>query len=149
MVLAQGNMNNGAPLHDALQVAASAINAAGGSATYLDMRAGPTDGCGGHPGVLGHAAMAAAAKPTIAAVMGWAWTYLAGFVPAGNDVAPPDSNVTLATAQARCLSLPACVAITFADASPDPANIDLVYYKNVSGVSPEAGWNSYVSLARA
>ena len=100
--LSQGNMNNGAPLHDALQVAAAAINAAGGNATYLDMRAGPTDGCGNHPGVLGHAAMAKAAKPVIAAVMGWSWSYAAGFVPAGSDAAPPATNISLAAAQAGC-----------------------------------------------
>ena len=71
--LAQGNMDNGQPLYNALMVAATAINASGGNAHYLDMRAGPTDGCGGHPGTLGHAAMAAAAKPVISQVMGWSY----------------------------------------------------------------------------
>ena len=146
--LSQGNMNNGLPLQSALQAAAAAIIAAGGNATYLDMRAGPTDGCGNHPGVLGHAAMAAAAKPVIAAVMSWQWSYAAGFVPAGNDAAPPDVNVTLPAAQARCLALPSCVAVTFAAASPNPPVIPLAYYKNVSGVAPSDGWNSYVAIAR-
>ena len=149
--LGQGNMNNGAPLHDALQAAAAAINAAGGNAVYLDMRAGPTDGCGNHPGVLGHAAMAAAAKPVIAQAMGWTWTYAAGFVPAGSDAAPPATNVSLADAQVACLAIPTCAAITFAGAVPDPAPalIPLVYYKNSSGVVAAAGWQSYVALARA
>ena len=70
--VAQGPMNNGAPLHDALQVAIAAINAAGGNATYLDLRGPPNDGCGGHPGVAGHAGMAALAIPAISAFMGWA-----------------------------------------------------------------------------
>ena len=110
--VAQGPMNNGAPLHDALQVAIAAINQAGGkwvprgaarrgaarpnagakaplppqtnlrapppllplppSAIYLDLRGPPNDGCGGHPGVAGHAGMAALAIPAIGAAMGWA-----------------------------------------------------------------------------
>jgi hypothetical protein len=45
--VAQGPMNNGAPLHDALQVAIKAINSAGGNAIYLDLRGPPNDGCGG------------------------------------------------------------------------------------------------------
>jgi lysophospholipase L1-like esterase len=149
--LAQGNINNGTPLQNALQVAAAAINAAGGNATYLDLRVGPIDGCGGHPGVLGHAAMANAAKPTIAATMGWAWTYAAGYIPTGDDAAPPAANLTLAAAKAGCLALPACVAITFAGVTPDPAPavIPLIYFKTVSGVAPDDGWQSYVSLARA
>ena len=69
--LAQGNMNNGLQLQNALLAAATAINNTGGSAFYLDLRVGPTDGCGGHPGTLGHAAMFAAAKPVIGSVMGW------------------------------------------------------------------------------
>ena len=69
--VAQGPMNNGAPLHDALQVAIAAINAAGGNAIYLDLRGPPNDGCGGHPGVARHAGMAALAIPDIGAAMGW------------------------------------------------------------------------------
>ena len=64
-------MNNGAPLFNALNAAITAINAAGGNAVYLDMRGPPNDGCGGHPGVLGHQQMAALAAPQIAKVMGW------------------------------------------------------------------------------
>ena len=52
--VAQGPMNNGANLYNALQSAISKINAAGGNAIYLDMRGPPNDGCGGHPGVEGH-----------------------------------------------------------------------------------------------
>ena len=97
--VAQGPMNNGAPLHDALQVAIKAINAAGGNAIYLDLRGPPNDGCGGRkyrvvvqthsvfrrppnpsfaqptfadPGVAGHAGMYELAVPVISAAMGWA-----------------------------------------------------------------------------
>lgn len=64
-------MNDSPKLFNALMAAATAINASGGNAHYLDMRVQPVDGCGGHPGTLGHAAMAAAAEPVIAQVMGW------------------------------------------------------------------------------
>ena len=69
--VAQGPMNDGAPLFNALAAAIAGINAAGGNASYLDMRGPPNDGCGGHPGVNGHAQMAVMAKPQIAKVMGW------------------------------------------------------------------------------
>lgn len=69
--VAQGPMNNGANLKNALDVAIAAINAKGGNAVYLDLRGPPNDGCGGHPGVQGHAGMAAMAIPAIGAVMGW------------------------------------------------------------------------------
>ena len=69
--VAQGPMNNGAPLYNALQAAIAAINAAGGNAMYLDMRGPPNDGCGGHPGVEGHKGMFTLAQPVIAKAMGW------------------------------------------------------------------------------
>jgi len=70
--LGQGDMNNGNDLHDALQAAATAINAAGGNAVYVDMRVpNGTEGCVGHPGKFGHAQMAAMAEPIIASTMGW------------------------------------------------------------------------------
>jgi lysophospholipase L1-like esterase len=69
--VAQGNMNRAPALQAALAAAIAGINGAGGNATFLDLRVGPNDGCGGHPGVAGHAAMAAAAAPVIARVMGW------------------------------------------------------------------------------
>ena len=69
--VAQGPMNNGAPLFNALQAAITGINAAGGNAMYLDMRGPPNDGCGGHPGVEGHKGMAAMALPVIQKAMGW------------------------------------------------------------------------------
>ena len=69
--VAQGPMNNSPALHDALAVAIAAVNAAGSNAVYLDLRGPPNDGCGGHPGVLGHSGMAALAIPAIAKVMGW------------------------------------------------------------------------------
>lgn len=58
-------------LHDTLQLIASDITTAGGNASFLDMRGPVFDGCGGHPGVGGHAAMAQLAIPQIARVMGW------------------------------------------------------------------------------
>jgi len=64
-------MDCGAPLNRSLQNAISAINAANGRAVYLDMCGPPNDGCGGHPGVLGHRGMFQMAQPVIAAVMGW------------------------------------------------------------------------------
>jgi hypothetical protein len=147
--VAQGNMNNGAALFGALQVVVAAVNAAGGNAHYLDLRAGPTDGCGGHPGVLGHAAMFAASKASIANATGWSWRYGAGFIEAGNDAAPPMTNTTLADAEAACLGIATCVGVTFAGNVPIPAGaIPLVYLKNVSGVSPAVGWQSYLALAR-
>lgn len=69
--LAQGPMNNNAPLFNSLANATALINAAGGNAHYLDMRGPPCDGCGGHPGVQGHQQMAEMAIPQIAKVMGW------------------------------------------------------------------------------
>jgi len=69
--VAQGPMNNSPQLWAALNVTIAAINAAGGNAVYLDLKGPPNDGCGGHPGVLGHSAMSAMAIPQIAAKMGW------------------------------------------------------------------------------
>ena len=147
--LIQGNMNNGEPLHDALAVAAAAINAAGGNATYLDLRVGPTDGCGNHPGTLGHAAMFEASKATIASVMGWRWTLVPGFVPDGNDCMPPQHGITLGAAQSLCAATPDCRALTFAsNVSAPTGNIDTVYLKNVSGVSGADGWFSYVDMSK-
>lgn len=68
---AKGPMNNSPQLWAALNVTIAAINAAGGNAVYLDLKGPPNDGCGGHPGVLGHSAMSAMAIPQIAAEMGW------------------------------------------------------------------------------
>ena len=64
-------MNCNDKLYAALNVSIAAINSAGGNATYLNLKGPPTDGCGGHPGVEGHAGMAAMAIPQIAKVMGW------------------------------------------------------------------------------
>ena len=71
--VAQGPMNNGASLYNALQAAITAVNAAGGNAVYLDLRGPPNDGCGGHPGVQGHLQMAALAIPQINATMAAIW----------------------------------------------------------------------------
>lgn len=65
-------MNCGAALNNSLQRAINAINAAGGDAFYINACvAAINDGCGGHPGVVGHANMFAAAAPVIAAKMSW------------------------------------------------------------------------------
>lgn len=67
----QGNINRSDLLHSLLFTVISEINAAGGNAHYLDLRVGPVDGCGGHPGVEGNQAMFENAKSQIQAVMGW------------------------------------------------------------------------------
>lgn len=68
----QGPMDCGAALNASLQRAIAGINAAGGDAFYINACVGATnDGCGGHPGVVGHANMFAAAQPVIAAKMRW------------------------------------------------------------------------------
>jgi len=69
--VAQGPMNDGAPLNDALTTVISQLTAAGNKAYFLDLRGPPNDGCGGHPGVQGHRQMADMAIPQIAKVMGW------------------------------------------------------------------------------
>lgn len=55
----------------ALNTAIAAANAAGIKASLLDMRNATLDGCGNHPGPLGHWQMALKAAPQIKAVMGW------------------------------------------------------------------------------
>ena len=69
--VAQGPMNCAEELRIALSESILAINAAGGNAIYLNLCGPPNDGCGGHPGQQGHAAMAAMAIPAIAKEMGW------------------------------------------------------------------------------
>merc|ERR1712110_821096 len=56
--VAQGPMNCEEELRIALSETILAIKAAGGNAIYLDLYGPPNDGCGGHPGQLGHAGMA-------------------------------------------------------------------------------------------
>ncbi len=68
----QGPMNCGQSLNASLQSAIAGINAAGGNAFYINVCMGsPNDGCGGHPGVVGHQMMYELAAPVIAAKMGW------------------------------------------------------------------------------
>ena len=58
------------------------------------------------------------------------WQYVDGFLPKGNDAAPP-SNATLAQAKAACAALADCKAITFHDlASTAPTTPAKMYYKN-------------------
>ena len=65
-----GMMSQTKPLA-AVQATIAAANAAGLSASFLDMRNGVADGCGGHPGPEGHWLMALQAAPQIKAAMGW------------------------------------------------------------------------------
>ena len=69
--VAQGPMRCDDELYAVLNRTIDAINAAGGNATYLDLKGPVDDGCGGHPGQAGHAAMAAMAIPQIERAMGW------------------------------------------------------------------------------
>lgn len=57
-------------------VAAAAANATaeGLNVHLVDLMDAPLDGCG-HPGVLGHPAMARLAAPAIAAATGWPWSH--------------------------------------------------------------------------
>lgn len=67
---AVGLMSPTKPLNAVLNAIATA-NAAGLTATFLDLRNGTTDGCGGHPGPIGHFQLASEAAPQIQAAMGW------------------------------------------------------------------------------
>jgi len=69
--VAQGPMNCSPKLKESLDMVISRLTARGNVAVYLDVCGPPNDGCGGHPGVLGHAAMFEKAKPQISAVMKW------------------------------------------------------------------------------
>jgi len=55
----------------AVQAAIDQARAAGLSASLLDMRNGTLDGCGSHPGPIGHWQMAVEAAPQIEAALGW------------------------------------------------------------------------------
>jgi len=52
--------------------AAASVNSLGLNVTLIDLMGCPIDGCG-HPGVLGHPCMAAAAAPIIKNATGWEW----------------------------------------------------------------------------
>jgi len=69
--VAQGPMDCSASLNNSLQGAIKLINAAGGNAHYLNLCGPPNDGCGGHPGVVGHQKMYEQAVPVISKVMNW------------------------------------------------------------------------------
>ena len=75
-------------------------------------------------------AAAAAACCCAAASSGHTYKYAAGTVPVGDDVIPP-ANLTLALAEAKCSSLPACVGLTFKAGSPTPTGTVKVYFKDV------------------
>ena len=67
-----GTARRGAARRGAARPNAGATAPLPPSAIDLDLRGPPTDGCGGHPGVAGHAGRAALAIPAIGAAMGWA-----------------------------------------------------------------------------
>jgi hypothetical protein len=69
--VAQGPFEGYNRLGTALNKSITAINAAGGNAVYLNLIGPLIDGCGGHPGVLGHQGMAQMAIPQIGSKMGW------------------------------------------------------------------------------
>ena len=66
-----GPMSPTRPLNATLAAIAGA-RADGLDAHLLDMRNATLDGCGSHPGAVGHKAMALQAQPQIASVMNWA-----------------------------------------------------------------------------
>eukprot|EP01126_Amoeba_proteus_P010696 TRINITY_DN141_c0_g2_i2.p1 TRINITY_DN141_c0_g2~~TRINITY_DN141_c0_g2_i2.p1 ORF type:complete len:256 (-),score=28.24 TRINITY_DN141_c0_g2_i2:118-885(-) len=70
----QGPMNCGTNYTTSLQTVVKMINRSGGRAIFLDMCGPPTDGCNGHPGVLGHEGMFEKAKPVISKIMNWPLT---------------------------------------------------------------------------
>jgi hypothetical protein len=55
----------------AVQAAIAQATAAGLSASFLNMTNATADGCGGHPGPIGHWQMALQAAPQIRQAMGW------------------------------------------------------------------------------
>ena len=68
--IALGPMSPTRPLA-ACAAAVAQLRAAGTPAFLLNMTGGTLDGCGGHPGALGHRQMALQAAPQIQAAMGW------------------------------------------------------------------------------
>ena len=69
-LLAVGPMSPTRPV-SAVQAAIAQANAAGLSASYLDMTNATLDGCGGHPGPIGQWQMALHAAPQIKSALGW------------------------------------------------------------------------------
>ena len=55
----------------AVKAAIAQANADGLRASFLDMTNATADGCGGHPGPIGHWQMALQAAPQIKAAMAW------------------------------------------------------------------------------
>ncbi len=143
VALLQGPMNNSPQLFAIVQNVISAVNAAGGNAFYVDVRGPPNDGCGGHPGVQGHAQMYEMAVAPIANATGWTWAPAAGFISDGGDVLPA-ANMSLAAAQALCLSTPGCRGLTYASDEASPSGDVLIYFKNHTDTSGTAGWWSQI-----
>lgn len=67
----QGPMNCGDSLKHSLHAAITKFKARGGNVHFLDMCGPPNDGCGSHPGVVGHVEMFEKAKHVIASIMNW------------------------------------------------------------------------------
>lgn len=66
-----------------------------------------------------------------------------GFLAAGNDVW--SGSATVAEAEAKCATLPACVAFTFASADVAPTGPVNVYLKSAVDFVAAPGWQAYVS----
>ena len=56
---------------NATAAAVAQAQAAGLRAVLLNLTGITCDGCAGHPGIMGHQSMYLAAKPVIAAALGW------------------------------------------------------------------------------
>jgi len=66
-----------------------------------------------------------------------------GFVGAGEDVY--HGNLTLAQAEAMCVTLPACVAITWQGTDVAPSSPVDMYLKSGADYTPAVGWTTYIS----
>ena len=69
--VALGPMNVSPVLVAALQAVLAGVAAGGGNASLLDLAGAAQDGCGAHPGPVGHQMMAAAARAQLTAALGW------------------------------------------------------------------------------
>jgi len=69
--IAQGPMDCTPRLNASLQNVITKTAKKGLNPTYMNLCGPPNDGCGGHPGVLGHLQMAQLAVPIIKGKMGW------------------------------------------------------------------------------
>ena len=76
------------------------------------------------------------------------WTYMAGALAKGNDVAPP-ANMTLKAAEAKCISLNAegkgCKGITFKSDTQAPTGVVQAYFKSSGATGDvDADWRTFM-----